>query len=372
MLGALRALRRLRSGSEDEGTTAAAADAVALRRPVLGPFAIGLAVVALTAAFALLWGAADIPPVTVARILLHRLGLPIEADWPRTWGSIIWEVRLPRVLLAGLVGAVLAYSGATYQGVFRNPLAEPYLIGVASGAGLGAALVIVSPLGATYGPLSPVPAAAFAGAMTAVMLTYLLARVGPVVPVTSLILAGVAVSSVAGAGISYLMITNNDRTLSILSFLLGGFNTASWERMWLLLPYAAVAAALLLPYGRTLNVLQLNEEQARQLGVNVDAVKLTLLAVASLATAAAVAVSGIIGFVGLLVPHATRLIWGPDYRRLLPLSAVLGASFLILADLLARSVAPPHEIPVGIITAFVGAPFFLYLLRRQRRAALYA
>ncbi len=347
-------------------------EAAALRRPIAGPFALGIGAVALAAAFALLWGAADNPPPAIGRILLHRLGLPIEADWPRSWGAIIWEVRLPRVLLAGLVGATLAYSGATYQGVFRNPLAEPYLLGVASGAGLGATIVIISPLAFTLGPLSLVPAAAFAGALVAVALTYLLARVGPVVPVTTLILAGVAVGSIASAAISYLMLTNSDRTLPVLSWLLGGFNTASWDRVWLLLPYAAIGALALLPFGRALNVLQLSEEQARQVGVNVEAVKLSLLVVASLATAAAVAVSGIIGFVGLVVPHVTRLIWGPDYRRLLPLSAVLGASFLILADLLARTAAPPHEIPVGIITAFVGAPFFLYLLRRQRRAALYA
>ena len=348
------------------------ADAALLPRPVLGPFSLGLGAVALIAAFALFWGAADIPPATVGRIVLHRLGLPIEADWPTKWGAIVWQVRMPRVILAGLVGATLAYAGATYQGVFRNPLAEPYLIGVASGAGLGATIVIVSPLAYSFGPLSPVPAAAFAGALIAVTITYLLARVGPLVPITTLILAGVAISSLATAAISYLMLTNEDRTLSVLSWLLGGFGTASWERVSLLLPYAAIGALLLLPFGRTLNVLQLSEEQARQLGVNVEAVKLTLLAVASLATAAAVAVSGIIGFVGLVVPHAARLLWGPDHRRLLPLSALLGAAFLILADLLARSLAPPHEIPVGVITAFVGAPFFLYLLRRQRRTTPYA
>ena len=346
--------------------------AAAGRRPLLGSFALALAAVALTAGFALLWGAADIPPQTVGRILLQRIGLPIEADWPRSWSAIVWEVRLPRVLLAGLVGATLAYAGATYQGIFRNPLAEPYLLGVAAGAGLGATIVLVSPLAYTFGPLSPVPAAAFVGAIAAVTATYLLARVGPVVPITTLILAGVAVGSIATAAISYLMLTNDDRALPVLSWLLGGFNTASWQRVWLLLPYAALGGLILLPFGRTLNVLQLNEEQARQLGVNVEAVKLTLLVVASLATAAAVAVSGIIGFVGLVVPHVTRLLWGPDHRRLLPLSAVLGACFLILADLVARTAAPPHEIPVGIITAFAGAPFFLYLLRRQRRATLYA
>ena len=243
---------------------------------------------------------------------------------------------------------------------------------MAAGAGLGATLIIISPLAYSFGPLSAVPPAAFAGAIIAVAITYLLARVGPVVPVTTLILSGVAVGSIAGAAISYLMLTNGDRALPVLSWLLGGFNSASWPRVWLLLPYTAVAALVIFPFARTLNVLQLNEEQARQLGVNVEAVKLTLLVAASLATAAAVAVSGIIGFVGLVVPHVTRLLWGADHRRLLPLSALLGASFLILTDLVARTASPPTEIPVGIITALIGAPFFLYLLRRQRRSALYA
>ncbi len=349
-----------------------AADAAVLRPLAAGPLALGLTSVILTAGFALLWGAADIPPQTVGLILLERIGLPIEADWPERWSAIVWQVRLPRVLLAGLVGATLAYSGTTYQGIFRNPLAEPYLLGVAAGAGLGATIIIISPLAYSLGPLSAVPPAAFTGAIIAVAVTYLLARVGPVVPVTTLILAGVAVGSIAGAAISYLMLTNSDRALPVLSWLLGGFNTASWPRVWLLLPYTAIAALVIFPFARTLNVLQLNEEQARQLGVNVEAVKLTLLVAASLATAAAVAVSGIIGFVGLVVPHVTRLLWGPDHRRLLPLSALLGASFLILADLVARTASPPTEIPVGIITALIGAPFVLYLLRRQRRSALYA
>ena len=348
------------------------ADAAVLRPLAAGSLALGLASVVLTAGFALLWGAADIPPQTVGLILLEHIGFPIEADWPERWGAIVWQVRLPRVLLAGLVGATLAYSGTTYQGIFRNPLAEPYLLGVAAGAGLGATLIIISPLAYSFGPLSAVPPAAFAGAIVAVAITYLLARVGPVVPVTTLILSGVAVGSIAGAAISYLMLTNGDRALPVLSWLLGGFNSASWPRVWLLLPYTAVAALVIFPFARTLNVLQLNEEQARQLGVNVEAVKLTLLVAASLATAAAVAVSGIIGFVGLVVPHVTRLLWGADHRRLLPLSALLGASFLILADLVARTASPPTEIPVGIITALIGAPFFLYLLRRQRKSALYA
>ncbi|MCH7838209.1 MAG: iron chelate uptake ABC transporter family permease subunit, partial [Chloroflexi bacterium] len=248
-----------------------AADAAVLRPLAAGSLALGLASVVLTAGFALLWGAADIPPQTVGLILLEHIGFPIEADWPERWGAIVWQVRLPRVLLAGLVGATLAYSGTTYQGIFRNPLAEPYLLGVAAGAGLGATIIIISPLAYSFGPLSAVPPAAFAGAIVAVAVTYLLARVGPVVPVTTLILSGVAVGSIAGAAISYLMLTNGDRALPVLSWLLGGFNSASWPRVWLLLPYTAIAALVIFPFARTLNVLQLNEEQARQLGVNVEA-----------------------------------------------------------------------------------------------------
>ncbi len=361
MLGAIRPRRER-----------AVLDGVTLRRPVLGPLAVGVLAVVATTAFALLWGAADIPAGTVARILLERLGLPIEADWPASWRAIVWDVRIPRVLLGGLAGATLAYSGAAYQGVFRNPLAEPYLLGVAAGAGFGATLLIVSPVAYAYGPLSPVTAAAFAGALIAVATTYVLARAGGTTPTATLILAGVAVGSLATAGISYLMLTNGDRTLPVLSWLLGGFNTASWSRVWLLAPYAMGGALLLIPFGRTLNVLQLSEDQARQVGISVETTRVVVLAVASLATAAAVAVSGIVGFVGLIVPHVARLLWGSDYRRLVPLSALLGASFLILCDLLARTLAPPHEIPVGVITALAGAPFFLYLLRRQKRAALYA
>jgi iron complex transport system permease protein len=348
------------------------ADDTDVGRPLAAPVALGVIAVVLCGAFSLLWGAADIPPATVFRILLDHLGFPVEADWTASQDAIIWDLRLPRVLLAGLTGAILGYSGAAYQGVFRNPLAEPYLLGVASGAGLGATLVLVSSLGYSYGVFSPVPAAAFAGALVAVALTYSLARAGGTTPMATLLLAGVAVGAIATASISYLMLSNSDRTLPVLSWLLGGFNNASWSRVSMLAPYALLGVALLLPFGRTLNVMQLPEEQARYIGVNVERTRVLVLAISSLATAAAVAVCGIIGFVGLIVPHVARMIWGPDHRSLVPLSALLGASLLILADLLARTIAPPHEIPVGIITAFIGAPFFLYLLRSQRRSSLYA
>ncbi len=319
----------------------------------------------LVALFAVSWGTVDIPPRTTLSILAGHLPFISTGEHAATADAIIWQVRMPRVLLAGMVGATLAFSGAAYQGVFRNPLAEPYLLGVAAGASVGATLMIISPLFVVAGMFSPVPPAAFAGALIAVALSYGLARNGGSVPAASLILAGVAVSSIGTAVVTYLMLTYNERTLEILNWILGGFNTATWTDAAILLPYAALALAGIAPLARIINVMQLDEDEARHLGVNVEAVKVAVLALASLATAAAVSVSGIIGFVGLIVPHAVRMAWGPDYRRLLPLSALFGAAFLILADLIARSINPGYEVPIGVITALVGAPFFLALLRRQ-------
>jgi iron complex transport system permease protein len=300
-------------------------------------------------------------------VLLRHL-LLLNLDVAPVSDTIVWEIRLPRVLLAGLVGGTLAYSGAAYQGVFRNPLADPYLLGVAAGAGLAATIVIVGPVPATYGNFSLITLAAFGGALVAVVLTYGLARMGGTTPTTTLILSGVAVSALAVSATSYLMLANQRDTISVLSWLLGGFNNSGWNKMSFIVPYALPAAVVIFLHGRLLNVMQLDEHQAQQLGVNVERTKLIVLLASSLATAAAVSVAGIIGFVGLIVPHAVRLLLGPDYRRLLPLVALLGASFLILADLAARTAISPGELPVGVITAFLGAPFFLYLLRRQRKA----
>lgn len=332
-------------------------------------FAFATLATLLIALFAVTWGTVDIPPRTTLAILADHLPFVSTGEHAATTDAIIWQVRAPRVLLAGLVGATLAFSGAAYQGVFRNPLAEPYLLGVAAGASVGATLMIISPLFVAAGMFTPVPPAAFAGALIAVALSYGLARSGGAVAATSLILAGVAVSSIGTAVVTYLMLTHNERTLEILNWILGGFNTATWTDAAILAPYAALGAAGIIPLARIINVMQLDEDEARHLGVNVEAAKIAVLALASLATAAAVSVSGIIGFVGLLVPHAVRMAWGPDYRRLLPLSALFGASFLIVADLVARSIDPGYEVPIGVITALVGAPFFLVLLRRQGVAA---
>jgi iron complex transport system permease protein len=334
-------------------------------RTLAPTYALAALATLCVAVFAVGWGTVHIPPHTTLAVLLDHLPFIDTGEHSRTYDAIVWQVRAPRVVLAGLVGAALAFSGAAYQGVFRNPLAEPYLMGVAAGAGVGATLIIISPLYVSAGLLSPLPPAAFAGALLAVALTYGLARANRGASTTALILSGVAVSSVGTSIVTFLMLEFNTRTLAILSWILGGFNTASWVHVGMALPYLLAAAVIVLPYARWLNVMQLDEDQARQLGVPVERVKLVVLAMASMAAAAAVAVSGLIGFVGLIVPHGVRLVWGPDYRRVLPLSACFGASFLILADLLARSVDPTFEVPIGVVTALVGAPFFLFLLRRN-------
>ena len=306
------------------------------------------------------------PDDVVGVLLAHVTGL--AAPVSEATDAIVWQIRLPRVLLAALVGATLALSGAAYQGVFRNPLADPYLLGVASGAGLAATAALVSGLPLALWGVSLLTLIGFAGALIAMLLAYSLARVAGRVPTTTLILAGVAISSINVAGISYLMLVSQENTLAILGWLLGGFNNSGWQDIGFVLPYSLLAAAIILVHGRVLNVLQLDEEEARQLGLDVERTKLLLLLAASLATAAAVSVTGVIGFVGLVVPHVVRLLIGPDYRRLLPVAALLGASFLILADLGAKTLVSPGELPVGVVTAFVGGPFFLYLLRRQRQA----
>jgi iron complex transport system permease protein len=328
---------------------------------------MGLLVLVAVAGFALLVGAASIPVLDVVHILIARLPwVDANPSWPSSWERIIWDIRLPRVLLAGLVGATLAYSGATYQGILRNPLADPYLIGVAAGAGLGATVAFVLPFEITFFGFSTVPVFAFIGAMTAVLTAYQMARIGSRIPTTTLILAGVAISSLATAGMMLLFMMADDTLRTIFSWLMGSLNVATWGKVWLLLPYSVLMGTVILVHARVLNVLQLDSDQAQQLGVNVERTKLILITAASLATAVAVSVSGLIGFVGLIVPHIMRLLWGPDYRPLLPMAMIFGATFLIAADLIARTIISPGELPVGVVTAFFGAPFFLILLRRSR------
>ena len=330
---------------------------------------LGLAaLLVVVAVLATAVGSVQIPFLTVGQVLLAKLPLvSFTAGWPPTTETIILDIRLPRIVLSGLVGAALAIAGATYQGLFRNPLADPYLIGVAQGAALGAVIGFLIPTGWHNIGFGIIPLLAFLGAVGSTIIVYNLARAGKSLPITTLILAGVALGALLGSIVSYLIIFSGEKMPGIIFWLMGSFSMSQWSEVRLVLPYIVIGTLVILLYSRILNVMQLDEAQAQQLGVNVEKIKIILLAAATLITAAAVSFVGIIGFVGIIIPHAVRLIWGADYRFLLPLSVLTGAIFLILADLLARTVLAPTEVPIGVITALCGAPFFLYLLRRRRK-----
>lgn len=283
-----------------------------------------------------------------------------------TFISILWKIRLPRTVLIALTGAALGSSGATYQGLFRNPLADPFLIGVASGAGLGAVIAMSIHWPYSYWGLMAIPLSAFVAALLTVFIVYSLARVGNTIPTTNLILAGVAFSSFATSLTSFLMLRSTGEVRRALGWLLGGASQSGWTAILAIMPYLLIGIGVLIFSGHALNLLQFGDDQAQQLGLNVTRTKRILLAASSLSTAAAVAFSGIIGFIGLIVPHLIRLWFGPDYRRLLPLSILGGATALLVCDVVSRVIIAPQEIPVGIITALVGAPFFLWVLRNAK------
>lgn len=312
-------------------------------------------------------GSIFIPPgemVNVLQAVITEKALEGDAEKYRV---ILLTLRLPRTLLMALTGAALAGSGAAYQGLFRNPMADPYLIGAASGAGLGA--VIGLSLNWPFNSMGylAIPLIAFLTALLTVFLVYQLARTGKTIPVTNLILAGVAVSSFTTALTSFLMINSSGELRRALVWLLGGSTLAGWKPLLAQLPYTVIGLGILLAMSYRLNVLQFGDEQAAQLGVNVTRSRAWIIIAATMVTAAAVAFTGIIGFVGLVVPHIMRSAWGGDTRRLLPLSLAGGAIFLLSADILARVLMAPQELPVGIITALCGAPFFLFILRRAKK-----
>ncbi|HEV7907413.1 MAG TPA: iron ABC transporter permease [Pseudonocardiaceae bacterium] len=279
--------------------------------------------------------------------------------------AILWQLRMPRIVLGGLVGAALAVSGAAFQGVFRNPLADPYLLGAAAGAGLGATIVVALAPSATNWFVGPLPIAAFLGAVGGVALTSLLGRSAGAGTAT-LLLAGIAVASFLTATQTFVLQLNAETLRQVYTWMLGGLGTAGWQQVLLVLPYIAGAAVVLCACGRLLDVLTLGDEEAGSLGVNPGRMRLLVLAAASLATACAVSVSGLIGFVGIVVPHVVRMLAGASYRVLVPLSLIGGAAFLIVADVVARTAFAPSELPIGVVTAFTGAPFFLVVLRTTR------
>lgn len=287
----------------------------------------------------------------------------------REW-SIIWNIRMPRVVLAGLVGAMLSIGGASYQGVFRNPLVDPYLLGAAAGAGLGATLMIAiwGDVGDTW-VVDPVPAVAFAFALGAVAMTYLVgASFGGLRGTSTLVLAGVAMVSLLTAVQTFVLQRNTEVVREVYNWILGRLSTADWSDVRLVLPYVALSCGVLLFHRRHLDMLRVGDDEAVALGLPVTRVRLIVVVAATLGTAAVVAVSGLIGFVGLVVPHIVRLIAGASYRRLLPLTMAFGAVFLILADIPGRTLTAPAELPIGVVTAFVGAPFFILLLRTREIA----
>jgi iron complex transport system permease protein len=333
-----------------------------------GPLLAACAVLAGAALLAVLVGPVRLDPWAVLVELAGRLpGVDTSSGLSDQEAAILWQLRLPRVVLGGLVGAMLALAGAAYQGVFRNPLADPYLLGAAAGAGLGATLAIAYGPGTSGWPVDLLPLAAFAGAVAGVVAAYALGRSGPARTTTSLILSGVAVAAFLTAIQTYVQQPESETLREVYGWILGRLTTAGWREVVLIVPYALVSTAAILLHGRLIDVLAVGDDEASSLGVRAARVRLVVVAAATLATAAAVAVSGLIGFVGIIVPHTIRLLAGSSHRLLAPLSLVAGAAFLILADLAARTVIAPAELPIGVVTAIVGAPFFALVLRGARR-----
>lgn len=347
-------------------STSAVSASAGTRSPARRTGLIATGVIAVLAAVALgvAVGPSSVPGGGALLELLDRLPLvDVDSGLSSQQATIVWELRLPRVVLGLLVGAMLATAGGAYQGVFRNPLADPYLLGVAAGAGLGATLMIVQGDGTAGGSLT-VPLAAFGGALAAVLLTYVVGAAGdrrrsP----ASLLLAGVAVAALLTAVQTFVQQREVDTIREVYAWILGRLSTAGWSEVWLLLPYVAVSSVLLLLYGRTLDVMSVGDDEAQALGMRVDRARLVVVVAASLGTAAAVAAGGLIGFVGIIVPHTIRLLGAVSYRVVLPAAMLFGGAFLVLADLLARTVLSPAEVPIGVVTAFFGAPFFIVLLR---------
>jgi iron complex transport system permease protein len=306
-----------------------------------------------------------------AELLNHLPFIDFNTGATELQSTVLWEIRMPRVVLAGIVGAMLSIAGASYQGVFRNPLVDPYLLGVAAGAGLGATVIIVTGRASSSSwPVDPLPIAAFVGGLIAVMITYSVgAAFGAAKSSATLVLAGVAVTSLATAIQTFMLQKNTDVVRQVYSWILGRLSTATWHDVRLVLPYVIVSTGVLLWHRRLLDVLRVGDDEAQSLGARVDRIRLTVVIAATLGTAAVVSVSGLIGFVGIVVPHLVRLLAGSSYRRILPLTVLLGAAFLIVADIPGRILSDPAETPIGVVTAFLGAPFFIIVLRSRQGAS---
>ncbi|MDP3880478.1 MAG: iron chelate uptake ABC transporter family permease subunit [Dehalococcoidales bacterium] len=316
-------------------------------------------------------GVVSISLPEILRMALNKLAVfNLASTWRSVDETIIFQIRLPRVIGSALVGAALATAGVLFQGLLRNPMADPYIIGTSAGAALGATIAMILPVSLSFLGFGLIPVAAFIGALTTVIIVYNLARVGSKTPIISMLLAGFVVSALLAAIVAFIMSISEKFDLDIrviYSFLMGHISVSSWEQIVVIAPLiigGIIGASL---FAFRLNAFSLGEEGAAYLGVDVERDKILIMALGSLLTAGAVSISGLIGFVGLVMPHAVRLSIGPDHRLLLPASALGGAIFVVIADLFARTLLAPAEIPVGIITALIGAPFFLYLLRYSRK-----
>ena len=332
------------------------------RALVLGLVLVLVGVVVLGVGLGSVW----VPPLETLAILVHRVtGFDLGVSWTPAAETIVLDIRLPRVITAAIVGAGLAVAGTTFQGLLRNPLADPYVLGTASGAALGAAIGVLLPIRFVIGEFGTVQVLAFGGALLAIWIVLGLSRNGRAGPMAMLLLTGYAVSSILAAGLAMAMYVSGAQLRQIFDYLLGSFDAASWGRLRTTLPILVFGVVAIGLRARSLNGFLLGEESAAYLGIDVPRERRLLLVLASLVTAAAVSVSGLIGFVGLVAPHLVRLVVGPDARRVLPLSALVGAILLTGSDLGARLLG---EIPVGVVTALIGAPFFVVLLRRSATA----
>ncbi|GAA3402487.1 FecCD family ABC transporter permease [Paenibacillus hodogayensis] len=342
-----------------------------MKRKLLAWGVAGMLLLLVSVVVSLSLGSAHIPVLQVWGILLKQIpwiGDSVTAVWPQSSEQIIMKVRLPRIVLGILVGAALSVAGAGFQGVLRNPLADPYTLGVASGASVGAAFLILFGLHYALFGIWTIPIVAFATGLLTLWIVFRLAGVQGKFRTETVILSGVVVSAFLGALVSFMVALASDRIVNeILFWLMGSLSLRGWPYTTVVLPYLLIGAVILIPMGRPLNLFAIGERHAAHLGVRVDRTKWIVLLVSTILTAAAVSVCGVIGFVGLITPHLVRLMVGPDYRLIIPLSLLFGGIYVLWADTLARMVLSPTEIPLGVVTAFLGAPFFAYLLSRQKK-----
>jgi len=319
-------------------------------------------------------GAANISFIESIKIMVSKIPwidrLVEDENIRKSYRLIVLNVRMPRIFLSALIGTGLSIVGSTFQGMFRNPMADPYILGISSGASVGATIAIVLGLGGMVGGLGIIALFAFMGAILTALVVYNIARVGNRVPTLGLILAGVAVGFFLSSVVSMLMFFNRNQLERIVMWTMGSVSTATWSQVGILFPVVISGSIVILAFARDLNAMSTGEETAKSLGIEVERVKKILLAVSSLIIAFCVSTSGVIGFVGLIVPHSIRLIFGSDQRVVIPFSAVAGAIFMVTCDTLARNLIPPSEIPVGAVTSLIGAPFFIFMLYRNKKKVI--